>query len=206
MRKWKCKVCGYIHEGDEPPDICPVCGAPKEMFFEITEDESPVEKPISAVAEKKGKTEKDTGIKDNWIFQQMSKHHLHPISVHFPNGVLPVSVIFLVVSALFQISIFSTVAHYNLMFVVLSMPVVLVSGFIDWKLRYNGAMTAPFKIKIACGIVVTIVSLLLVIWLFIDPQVAVSSPLKIPFIGVCLVLLAAAGLAGFFGGKLVFND
>lgn len=30
--KWKCTVCGYIHEGPEPPDVCPVCGAPKEMF------------------------------------------------------------------------------------------------------------------------------------------------------------------------------
>lgn len=31
-KRWKCRVCGYIHEGPEPPDICPVCGAPKEMF------------------------------------------------------------------------------------------------------------------------------------------------------------------------------
>jgi NADH oxidase (H2O-forming) len=30
--RWKCRVCGYIHEGPEPPDECPVCGAPKEMF------------------------------------------------------------------------------------------------------------------------------------------------------------------------------
>lgn len=30
--KWKCRVCGYIHEGSEPPEECPVCGAPKEMF------------------------------------------------------------------------------------------------------------------------------------------------------------------------------
>jgi flavorubredoxin/NADPH-dependent 2,4-dienoyl-CoA reductase/sulfur reductase-like enzyme/rubredoxin len=30
--RWKCRVCGYIHEGSEPPDECPVCGAPKEMF------------------------------------------------------------------------------------------------------------------------------------------------------------------------------
>lgn len=30
--RWKCRVCGYIHEGTEPPDECPVCGAPKEMF------------------------------------------------------------------------------------------------------------------------------------------------------------------------------
>ncbi len=32
VERWKCRVCGYIHEGPEPPDICPVCGADKEMF------------------------------------------------------------------------------------------------------------------------------------------------------------------------------
>lgn len=31
-KKWVCRVCGYVHEGPEPPDECPVCGAPKEMF------------------------------------------------------------------------------------------------------------------------------------------------------------------------------
>ncbi len=30
--KWKCKICSYIHEGPEPPDTCPVCGAGKDMF------------------------------------------------------------------------------------------------------------------------------------------------------------------------------
>ena len=23
--KWICTICKYVHEGDEPPDICPVC-------------------------------------------------------------------------------------------------------------------------------------------------------------------------------------
>ena len=27
MKKWRCKVCGYIHEGETPPDVCPVCGS-----------------------------------------------------------------------------------------------------------------------------------------------------------------------------------
>ncbi len=30
--KWVCKVCGYIHDGVEPPAICPVCKAPKDKF------------------------------------------------------------------------------------------------------------------------------------------------------------------------------
>ena len=32
---WKCGVCGYIHEGDEAPDKCPKCGAPKEKFQKL---------------------------------------------------------------------------------------------------------------------------------------------------------------------------
>ena len=29
---WKCKVCGYVHEGDAPPDACPVCSVAAELF------------------------------------------------------------------------------------------------------------------------------------------------------------------------------
>lgn len=37
MKKWRCTVCGYIHEGDTPPDTCPVCGVGPE-FFEAVEE------------------------------------------------------------------------------------------------------------------------------------------------------------------------
>ncbi|MEQ8201234.1 MAG: FAD-dependent oxidoreductase [Syntrophomonadaceae bacterium] len=34
--KWKCRVCGYVHEGLEPPDECPACGADKDMFDPVS--------------------------------------------------------------------------------------------------------------------------------------------------------------------------
>ena len=37
MAKWVCSVCGYVHEGDEPPENCPVCKAPAEKFKEHPE-------------------------------------------------------------------------------------------------------------------------------------------------------------------------
>ena len=37
MAKYKCKVCGYIHEGNKAPDVCPVCGVPASEFEEIKE-------------------------------------------------------------------------------------------------------------------------------------------------------------------------
>lgn len=30
--KWKCTLCGYIHEGTEPPTKCPSCEHPKEYY------------------------------------------------------------------------------------------------------------------------------------------------------------------------------
>ncbi|MCT4542620.1 MAG: FAD-dependent oxidoreductase [Vallitalea sp.] len=32
MKLWRCIICGEIFEGDEPPEICSVCGAPAEEF------------------------------------------------------------------------------------------------------------------------------------------------------------------------------
>lgn len=40
MKKWRCTVCGYIHDGPEPPEECPVCHAPREAFAEVTDEEA----------------------------------------------------------------------------------------------------------------------------------------------------------------------
>ena len=31
-KKYVCNVCGYVHEGDQAPDTCPICKAPAEKF------------------------------------------------------------------------------------------------------------------------------------------------------------------------------
>ena len=32
MTKWVCTVCGYVYEGEQPPEKCPVCKAPASKF------------------------------------------------------------------------------------------------------------------------------------------------------------------------------
>ncbi|MCK4763715.1 MAG: FAD-dependent oxidoreductase [Candidatus Aminicenantes bacterium] len=39
--KWICEVCGYVHQGAEPPEYCPVCGATADYF-------EPYEEPAAA--------------------------------------------------------------------------------------------------------------------------------------------------------------
>jgi len=33
-KQWRCTVCGYIHKGENPPEICPICGV-DASFFEL---------------------------------------------------------------------------------------------------------------------------------------------------------------------------
>ena len=36
--KYRCTVCGYIHEGSEPPAFCPQCKAPADKFVPVEEN------------------------------------------------------------------------------------------------------------------------------------------------------------------------
>lgn len=36
--RWECRKCGYIHEGNKPPENCPACQHPKAYFEEMAEN------------------------------------------------------------------------------------------------------------------------------------------------------------------------
>ena len=38
VKRWRCLICGYIHMGEEPPYVCPVCQAPRKMFVPVDAD------------------------------------------------------------------------------------------------------------------------------------------------------------------------
>lgn len=37
---WKCTVCGFIHQGDNPPEFCPKCGSPAEKFIKLSDEDA----------------------------------------------------------------------------------------------------------------------------------------------------------------------
>ena len=206
MKKWKCEVCGYIHTGEEPPDECPVCGADKSKFVEISLEEAAKLEPNSPKPKnKKVDTESTPGIA-GFIPAQISKHHIHPISTHFPNGVLPFTVAFLFLAVFFQYKQLAFVAFVNLVGVVITMPMVLFSGYVDWKAKYGGGFTPVFVTKMVCGAVVLITGIFLVTWRIVNPEVAQTCSGQCwTYFFVHLIMLAAAGIAGYLGGELVFG-
>ena len=53
MEKWKCKVCGYIHEGPISDDfVCPLCKQPASMFEKIEETKAGASKYAGTETEK----------------------------------------------------------------------------------------------------------------------------------------------------------
>ena len=45
VKKWRCTVCDHEHEGDEPPDECPVCGVGPEDFERVEEPPAEAGRP-----------------------------------------------------------------------------------------------------------------------------------------------------------------
>lgn len=212
MKKWKCTVCGYIHTGEEPPEKCPVCGADKSKFIEVTDENA---QPSTPVANHKtpeaGKSTAEPvppSSRIETVQNLIVKHHLHPISVHIPNGVIPVAVLFLSLAVVFgflDATLLSRAAYLNLIVVFLSLPLVIFTGWSEWQRKYNGALTTYFIIKITCAAAATVLVLIILAWLIMSPEVVLSGT-KWLFLLVNFILLGVVGVAGHIGGKLVFKE
>ncbi len=231
MKKWRCTVCNYIHQGDEPPGKCPVCGADKSKFVEVSEQEAlqiqqsktknqlEREKAVIEKANLSGgdvpgaESSQDSGRRSRlpgWVAyanEQMVKHHAHPMSVHVPNGVLPVSVLFVVLAIWFSTETVAAAAFYNSVVVLISMPVVLYSGYNVWQRKYGGSLSGRFKAKITAAAIVAVSCLFVVVWYIVNPDIlAPGAGGRAGFVLLNLVMLAAAVIAGLIGGKLVFRE
>lgn len=201
MKRWECSVCGYIHEGEEPPKKCPVCGALKEKFFEIGPAEEDSQGNDSPVASQK---ESSPTLFDT-VADLILQNHLHPITVHFPNGIVPVAVACLVLAMLFSAPDLSIVTYVNLFAVLLAMPVVLITGYATWQKKYDGEMTSIFKKKIGASCAATVILFGLVVWRTARPDILSTPSLdRWLFLFWSVIVLALVGLAGHLGGQLVF--
>lgn len=205
MRRWKCKVCGYIHEGDQSPDRCPVCNADGIHIVEV--DDKGGESAVAgakAVEPPPAEAAKKATFRDK-LAALVLRQHLHPIIVNIPNGVLPAAVVFIFLASILGLAMFKDAAFYNLVFVLLAMPLVMATGYLEWRNRYKKARTVLFLTKIVCSLVVLVSLLVLVAWRLIDPTVTdAGSANRLVYLGLSLVMLGATGLAGHLGGKLVF--
>ncbi len=72
MKKFVCSVCGYVHEGDQAPEKCPVCKVPAEKFKEMQEDAPLAAEHEYGIYAKTVKNTPDISDEDKkYIFEQL---------------------------------------------------------------------------------------------------------------------------------------
>jgi len=90
MKLFKCTVCGYVHEGETAPEVCPKCKVGADKFEELSEEDA-IHMEVITLAEKMIALCKE-GIEDNldpkcvsaftqakdeaWVIKQRSKTEL----------------------------------------------------------------------------------------------------------------------------------
>ncbi len=218
MKVWQCTVCKYIHKGDEPPEKCPVCGVPANKFVEIDEASIPEKKPRRKKPAQVSSSQPGPPVKDEKVVPEtvdisfkdkaeslLVTHHAHPVSVHTPNGVLPMAVVLYILAWMFDAPMLAKAAMISQVFVILSLPFVIFTGTLEWRKKYNAAMTPIFKLKIVAATLTCATCIVTLIWFLVDPAI-LSSPKAWVFILINVLMLIFAGTAGHIGGKLVFKD
>ena len=68
--KWICSVCGYVHTGNEPPEVCPVCKQPGSVFKLLSG--TPAEK--EEINSENDKTAEETNMSNKYAGTQTEKN------------------------------------------------------------------------------------------------------------------------------------
>jgi rubredoxin len=180
MKKlYRCKVCGYVLEGTEPPGICPACGVKGKIFEEY---ESPV-------SEKRRK---------------MLDLHVHPVAVHLPNAFsacMAAISFFRIVGVIQDRSVFMGMLRAMVLILPFSAVFAAAAGIFDGKLRFKRVSTPHLKKKLVLASLFFFLSAsLFVIQVFLTLE---PSTYNIVVLVCSGILLGIAMTLGLIGNKLV---
>jgi uncharacterized membrane protein/rubredoxin len=199
VKKWICTICSYTHHGDSPPDTCPICGAQASAFKPLTDEASAprIDQPL----EKMPAFIRNSRLLSALI-NEFPLFQFHPIMVHFPNGLIPTSFLFLLVAAFFNFSCMEPASFYLVCAATAVGPLAVATGIYNWRTRYKTAITFKLMFKLIGGIFFVVLGAITVVWRLLNPEVAQSNPAFYFALNVFLLLLVT--LLGHIGGGLVF--
>lgn len=183
VKKWKCSVCGYVQAGEEPPGLCPLCGADKSKFILLEQE------------------------KLNLLHDLVASLRVHSVAGHFPNGLIPALHIALLCYAVTGRSSFETTAVFLLALSLAVVPISMASGLYDWRRHYAHIHAKIFFKKIILAFALLLVGTA-ALWIRLShPQLweGAGSNLRSLYLVLLSLALVLVVLLGHYGGKLVFE-
>lgn len=174
-----CRPCGYVLKESELGDVCPACGLPRKVFEDYKERMSPGRSKILQL-------------------------DLHPIAVHFPQSMLVLSLLALIINLLnpyFHPEVLLGAAQYAAVIFPFAVLAAFFTGLLDGKIRFKSIRPPVLKKKIIYGTIMLVASVF-------TPILALNN---INELRTKLLLMLAGGVALFCGmvlghaGKKLMN-
>lgn len=88
MKRFVCTVCGYVHEGENPPEECPVCHQPSTKFREevgtgtLGEKKQPEKKPVQTAEQEKQEKVCDVNLDYDPQFYRVDESNRYMEEIH----------------------------------------------------------------------------------------------------------------------------
>lgn len=195
-KTWRCTVCGYLHKGEQPPEVCPVCGVDASKFVLLNEPE--VEQESKAAVLRKQAVA---------LFAEMKASFVpHAVAAHFPNALLPTCFLFLLLFIVSGEASFETTVFYLSVVAFLTIPATFATGLLDWRLKYSGELTPIFRKKIILGLLLFCLGFVATYWRWQSPEILSAGGFSAcAYSIIILAMLGCVMLLGHYGGMLVFT-
>jgi len=182
VKRWKCTVCGYIHVGKEPPEVCPVCGADRSKFVLLEDDQNSL------------------------LSDMVRVFKLHPVMAHFPGGLLPTAILFLLLSLVTGQAALESAVFWMVLVVTVAVPVSIGSGLHDWRKSFGGRRTLIFFKKIGLALTLLVLGLVAVNLRYGRPELlSTFSWQSVVYVTVLLGMLGCVTLLGHYGSLLAMQ-
>lgn len=135
------------------------------------------------------------------VLSRIGYHHpLHPPATHIPVGMVIGAVVFIIAAWIFNRESFARTARHCIVLALLTAPVAILLGLMDWQHFYGGAWLFPIRVKMAlAGLLIT---LLLTAWRTSQKENRALYRQRAVY-ALCLVTVTALG---FFGGEIVYRS
>jgi len=178
-RRWKCTVCGYVHDGDSPPETCPICGADRSKFI-----------PLNAE-------------KSHFFHDLVAAFKLHPVAAHFPNGLMPTAALFLALYFGTSNSAFEAMAYWLVLTLTVVVPVSIGSGIHDWYAYFGGRRAPIFYKKAGLALSLLGLGMVAVFLRYGQPDLLTTAGWQRGLYLFCFVgMLSCVVLLGHYGSLL----
>ena len=129
----------------------------------------------------------------------------HAVASHFVNGLVPVAALFMLLTLVTADSYFEHTVFHLICVASMTVPVSLLSGIRDWRVKFHGRRAPIFyrKIKLSISLAILCAAAIAIRIVWHDP-IAAGGWIAWLYVGCIFLTLPVVVLLGHLGGKLAY--